>query len=113
MDEEELKHSWRDMLGKITYDGDWCKMLKSRDLVVLWQHYLSTDMIPQTMKKLIRRVLAIPIGSADVDRAFSILSHIRDQHRSQLTAYHIEGLLCICINGPIPEKFLLLKYAKT
>ncbi len=47
LDEDELKHSWRDMLGKITNDGDWCKMLKSRDLVVLWQHYLRTDMIPQ------------------------------------------------------------------
>ena len=62
------------------------------------------------MQKLIHRVLVIPI---DVERAFSILSHIRDQRRSQLTAYHIEGLLRIRINGPSPEKFLPLKYAKT
>ena len=88
-------------------------MLKSKDLVILWQHYLSTDLIPPKMKVLTRSVLAIPIGSADVERAFSISSHIRDQHRSQLTASHIEGLLRVRINGPNPANFLPLKYAKT
>ena len=65
------------------------------------------------MKKLIRRVLAVPIGSADVERAFSILSHIRDQRRSKLIPYHLEGLMRICLNGPKPELFAPLKYAKT
>ena len=113
LNEEELRQSWRDMLGKLTNDKEWCKMLKSKDLVILWQHYLSTDLIPPKMKVLIRSVLAIPIGSADVERAFSILSHIRDQRRSQLTASHIEGLLRVRINGPNPANFLPLKYAKT
>ena len=65
------------------------------------------------MKKLIRRVLAVPIGSADVERAFSILSHIRDQRRSKLIPYHLEGLMRIRLNGPKPELFAPLKYAKT
>ena len=39
------------MLGALTNDIDWCKMLRSNDLAVLWQHYLSTDKIPATMKK--------------------------------------------------------------
>ena len=54
-------------------------MRKSKDVIVFWEHYLGTNLIPERMKKLIRRVLAVPIGSADVERAFSILSHIRDQ----------------------------------
>ena len=101
------------MLGALTNDIDWCKMLRSNDLAVLWQHYLRTDKIPATMKRLIRHVLSVPVGCANVERAFSILSHIRDQRRSQLTPKHIEGLLRIRINGPSPDKFLPLKYAKT
>ena len=89
----------------LTNDIDWCKMLRSNDLAVLWQHYLSTDKIPATMKRLIRHVLSVPVGSADVERAFSILSHIRDQRRSQLTPKHIEGRLRIRINGPSPPSF--------
>ena len=64
------------------------------------------------MKRLIRKVLAVPIGSADVERAFSVLSHIRTQRRSKLTAYHLEGLLCICLNGPKADIFSPLQYAK-
>ena len=41
------------MLGALTNDIDWCKMLRSNDLAVLWQHYLRTDKIPATMKRLI------------------------------------------------------------
>ena len=63
------------MLGKLTHDSEWCKMLNTND-VVLWQHYLGTNLIPPLMKRLIRRVLAVPIGSAYVEQAFSILSHI-------------------------------------
>ena len=64
------------------------------------------------MKKLICKVLAVPIGSADVERAFSVLSHIRTQRRSKLTAYHLEGLLRIRLNGPKVDMFSPLQYAK-
>ena len=74
---------------------------------------MGTNLIPERIKKLIRRVLAVPIGSADVERAFSILSHIRDQRRSKLIPYHLEGLMRIRLNGPKPELFAPLKYAKT
>ena len=68
---DEFLKIWRDMLGKLTHDSEWCKMLNTNDVVVLWQHYLSTNLIPPVMKRLIRRVLADPIGSADVEWAFS------------------------------------------
>ena len=68
--------------------------------------------MPERMKRLIRKVLAVPIGSADVERAFSVLSHIRTQRRSKLTAYHLEGLLRICLNGPKADIFSPLQYAK-
>ena len=110
---QELKSDWRKMLTSLTNDKDWCKMLASKDLLTLWQHYLGTRLVPERMKKLICKVLAVPIGSADVERAFSILSHIRNQRRSQLTAYHIDTMLWICLNGPKVGEFLPLKYSKS
>ena len=82
------------MLTSLTNDKDRCKMLESKDLHV-WQHYLGTQLVPERMKKLICKVLAVPIASADVERAFSIWSHIRNQRRSQLTAFHIDTMLRI------------------
>ena len=76
METDEFLKIWRDMLGNLTHDSEWCKMLNTNDVVVLWQHYLGTNLIPPVMKRLIRRVLAVPIGSADVEKVFSILSHI-------------------------------------
>ena len=92
---QELKSDWRKMLTSLTNDKDRCKMLASKDLHTLWQHYLGTQLVLERMKKLICKVLAVPIASADVERAFSILSQIRNQRRSQLTAYHIDTMLRI------------------
>ena len=108
---EELVEDWRSMLRKITTDSKWCKMIASKDILVFWEHYLGTNLIPEKLKDLIRNILAIPVGSADVERAFSILTHIRDSRRSQLTAEHIEDALRIRMNGPSPDEFNSIKYA--
>jgi hypothetical protein len=58
-------------------------------------------------------VLSLPIGSADAERAFSILNHIRTKRRSSLTGKTINNLMRIRMNGPRKlEKFSALKYAK-
>jgi len=87
---EELVEDWRSMPST---DSKWCKMIASKDILVSWEHYLGTNLIPEKLKDLIPNILAIPVGSADVERAFSILTHIRDSRRSQLTAEHIEDAL--------------------
>ena len=110
---DEMINDWRKMLEKLTTDKDWCKMVNSKDLPILWKHYLGTNLIPLKLKDLIRRVLAIPVGSSDVERAFSILTHIWDQRRSGLTPEHIQDLLRFRINGPKPREFNGMKYAKT
>ena len=50
---DEFLKIWRDMLGKLTHDSEWCKMLNTNDVVVLLQHYLGTNLIPPVMKRLI------------------------------------------------------------
>ena len=103
--------NYTSMLRKITTDSKWCKMIASKDIIVFWEYYLGTNLIPEKMKDVIRRILAIPVGSADVERAFSILTHIRDSRRSQLTAEHIKDALLIRMNGPSPAEFNSIKYA--
>ena len=69
---EKLVEDWRSMPRKITTDSKWCKMIASKDILVFWEHYLGTNLIPEKLKDLIRNILAIPVGSADVERPFSI-----------------------------------------
>ena len=72
--------------------------------------FLGTNLIPEKLKDLIRNILAIPVGRADAERAFLILTHIRDSWRSQLTAEHIEDTLRIRMNGPSPDEFHQIYY---
>ena len=112
VEDELVKNDWKTLLEKITNDENFCKLKKSKVILVFWQHYLSTNLMPERMKRLICKVLAVPIGSADVERAFSVVSHIRTQRRSKLTAYHLEGLVRIRLNGPKADIFSPLQYAK-
>src|SRR5438477_7007083 len=57
------------------------------------------------MKKLIRIVLALPIGSADVERGFSIKNHFKTNWRSKMTTSHIEDIMRIRIKGPEIQDF--------
>jgi hypothetical protein len=52
------------------------------------------------LQKLLHHILALPIGSADAERAFSILFHIRSKRRSRLTPKHLEDNLRVRMNGP-------------
>jgi hypothetical protein len=50
------------------------------------------------------------VGSADVERGFSIMNHIRYDRRSRLTPKHMEDIVRIRINGPELEDFNVLPY---
>ena len=62
---------------------------------------------------MVHQVMSIPIGSADCERAFSILFHIRSKRRSTLAPDTIQNLMRIRLNGPKNiQKFPALEYAK-
>ena len=78
-----------------------------------WQHFLDKGVVPPLVSDIIKKVLTIPIGSADAERSFSILFHIRNKRRSRLTPDHLEDFLRIRFNGPKNlEEFASIKYAK-
>ena len=55
-------------------------------------------------------VLALPVGSADVERGFSIMNHARYDRRSRLSTKHIEDIVRIRINGLDFEDFNVEPY---
>lgn len=63
--------------------------------------------------KLIQTILVLPIGSADAERGFSVMNHVKSSRRSRITPKHLEDSMRIRINGPDElEKFPASKYAK-
>ncbi len=86
--------------------------LNKKDPVTFWAYFLKNKMITwdDDMKKLLYIVLALPIGSADVERGFSTKNHFKTNWRSTLTTSHIEDIMRIRINGPELENFDSLTY---
>ena len=66
------------------------------------------------VKLLIKTLLVLPIGSAEAERAFSIMNHIRPSQRSRLQPQTLDATMRIRLNGPTSvEGFNAVKYAKT
>ena len=71
------------------------------------------EKFPTNVKDMVHRVLSIPIGSSDCERAFSILFHIRSKRRNKLGEDTLENMLRIRLNGPKTiNQFASLEYAK-
>ena len=52
---------------------------------------METPLVPNAMSALVIRIVSVPVGSADPERAFSTFFHIRDKRRERLSAGHLEG----------------------
>ena len=86
---QEVYSQWKIMVKSIIADDEFCKYKK--DLLSFWKHYLETPLVPDAMSAMVVRILSVPVGSADAERAFSTFFHIRDKRRERLTAEHLEG----------------------
>jgi hypothetical protein len=51
------------------------------------------------LKNLVRVALVIPVGSAEAERAFSIMNHARTKRRSHLLPATLNSIMRIRING--------------
>ncbi len=57
--------------------------------------------------------MTIPIGSADAERAFSVMNSVKRDRRGLLSEKYLEDLLRIRLNGPKKlERFPAKKYTK-
>ena len=86
---QEASTQWKRMVKAIIADEEFWKYKK--DLLSFWKHYLETPLVPNAMSALVIRILSVPVGSADAERAFSTFFHIWDRRRERLSAGHLEG----------------------
>lgn len=111
----KLISDWADLLISMIDSPIFCTYKTSNvESYVFWTHFLNHADIRWTERttELIQRLLVLPIGSAEAERGFSIMNHIKSSRRSVLTRKHVEDLMRIRINGPNGlEKFAAHKYA--
>jgi hypothetical protein len=93
---------------------EYCLHSNKNDPIGFWTHFLNSDTIEfgSDIKSLIRKVLVVPITTAEVERGFSILTHIKYDRRSRLTPKNLRNIMFLRINGPEPENLDAVKYAK-
>ena len=99
MDSGKFTNLWRDTLITIMNSADFCKY--KGKVITFWKHFLDLpNMVHPVVGDLVTKVLATPIGSADAERSFSILFHIRNKRRSRLTTEHLEDNMRVRMNAP-------------
>ena len=110
--ESKFKSEFKEMIYHIRQTRDWTR-LREENIIYFWHHYMQKSLVPQSVSDIVRKVLVTPIGSADAERAFSTLFHIRSKRRARLSAEHLESYLRIRMNGPKDiRQFASLNYAK-
>lgn len=80
-----------------------------------WATYLRSPEIVwgKTIQKLIRIVLVLPANTADAERSFNIMNHIKYDRRARLTSKNLDNLMRLRINGPKElDRFASAKYAQ-
>lgn len=83
---EDLIIEWTNLLYSIAeLENNNCA-LRTANVVQFWSKLLDMPEIRWTTKTklLIHTILVIPVGSADAERGFSIMNHIRTKRRSSL-----------------------------
>lgn len=80
----------------------YCDLINKKDPIHFWSNLFQNEMLkwPEELKQLIEIAITIPIGSADVERGFSIFKNFYSKSRNRLTPKHVEDILRIRINGP-------------
>ena len=64
------------------------------------------------IRAAVEKTLSLPVATADVERGFSILDHVRYDRRSRLTPSNLRDIMFLRINGPPLEQFDAIRYAK-
>lgn len=111
---DTLLKDWSHLLLNIITDENYC-VLRSGSPLTFWSTVLITPTITWTQrtKQLIETILVLPVGSADVERGFSIFNHIKSKRRKSLTSHSMDAIMKIRLNGPKNiERFNAMKYAK-
>jgi hypothetical protein len=111
---QDTIEQWKDVLVAIVSSGDFERYRNDVSSINFYSYFLAEQNVPwkKYSKSLIETILVIPIGSADAERGFSILKHIKYDRRSRLTVNVLNAVMRVRINGPPTEKFNALPMAK-
>lgn len=105
---------WQDLLISMIQQDNYCTTLQYK-AERFWPYYLKKTSLDwgRTIQRLIRIVLVLPANSADAERSFSIMNHIKYDRRSRLTSENLDHLMRLRINGPSQlDRFPSAKYAR-
>lgn len=113
---DSLLDEWNRLLLSLVLNKDYCSLREgSGTALPFWVKLLSMEDIQWTpsTRKLIQSILVLGVGTADAERGFSIMNHIKNKRRGSLNSEHLDAIMRIRINGPSNiEKFSAMKYAK-
>ena len=98
------------LMGIVAAAEEFCSF-QNANPISFWSHFVG-KLIGRNIVYLIKVVLVIPIGSADAERGFSIMNHIRTSRRSRLSPSTLDSLIRVRLNGPNElDKFKAFKYS--
>lgn len=112
----QLVRDWGNLVVSITDSANLCKFKNNpkTETFAFWSHFLNEEGIVWTArtKYLIQTILVLPIASAEAERGFSVMNHIKNKRRSKLTPAHMQDIMRIRLNGVDElEKFPAVRYA--
>lgn len=96
------------------HNHEYCIYKAQKDPVQFWGHFLNTPTVDwqPNIRSAIEKTMALPVSTADVERGFSILKHIRGERRSRLTPQHLDDIMFLRVNGPKLGDFDPYRYTK-
>ena len=99
---DEIAHQWSNLLRQF---GEWpgyCQE-KETESRKFWSHVLRMPQskleFPSALKEFLKTLLVLPIGTADCERSFSIMGHIKSKRRGSLSPKNVDHLMRIRLNG--------------
>ena len=118
--QNDLQAEWKIFLQTLAPHPDFIRdrrlvAQKKMDAKAFWHSWLNKGYdfpIPHKVRKIVHICLALAGSSADCERSFSIMKHIRPQSRNQLRPESISHLMRIKYNGPPLEKLNVQYYTE-
>lgn len=113
-DPEIAGEDWKQLLLSMLEQDEYCTSLQ-KSPESFWPSYLRKTNLNwgTTIKLIVRTVLVLPANSADAERSFSIMNHIKYDRRASLNSETLDYLMRLRINGPKQlDRFASAKYAK-
>lgn len=113
---DQLLKDWAVLLESIIESHDFCIFKnKNTETYTFWSHFLNEMGIKWTegTQELIHTILVLPIGSAEAERGFSIMNHVKSDRRNRLSPKVLEDIMRVRMNtNDDIEKFAARKYAQ-